>query len=389
TRSSVRFSIRCTAPPTWLKSFWFAAACALSPSIAEAVAARFFCASATKLRDAAFKLSPLRLCANSPSVLAISFCLPSILAILANTSLEGDEVDAGAVIRSSRRVVSSSMTFTNPASFFCCSASRSSLAFCASTAVRIEVNASIVSGLPSGCGDCTGPFCCFSLSSAALMFLLLLLLVVVEERLRALRGEVRRESARAFAALGTPGLAAAVLDVERPGLLTGALAPLADGGVQTHPRHPLPVTDELLVLLLDHRFETGLVHRPGIGQGGAHPVAHLAVETALGEVFAAQLPVLRRVLQPLHDRETVLQHQRVVRRLHAPLIPRLTVVKRPVVGQCFTCRIVVVDHEDVVMRLTAATIGVRYHETIRVRVHLLCELIPEIVHPLHVLGVLR
>src|SRR5690625_6337878 len=94
------------------------------------------------------------------------------------------------------------MTFTNPASFFCCSASRSSLAFCASTAVRIEVNASIVSGLPSGCGDCTGPFCCFSLSSAALMFLLLLLLVVVEERLRALRGEVRRECARAFAALG-------------------------------------------------------------------------------------------------------------------------------------------------------------------------------------------
>lgn len=39
TRSSVRFSIRCTAPPTWLTSFWFAPACAWSPSIAEAVAA--------------------------------------------------------------------------------------------------------------------------------------------------------------------------------------------------------------------------------------------------------------------------------------------------------------------------------------------------------------
>src|SRR5690625_1154020 len=204
TRSSVRFSIRCTAPPTWLTSFWFAVACTFRPSIAEAVAARFFCASATKVRDAAFKFSPLRLCANSPSVLAISFCLLSILAILADTSLEGEEVDAGAVIRSSRLVVSSSMTFTNPASFFCCSASVAILVFCASTAARIEVNSSIVSGLPSG-GDCTGPFCCFSLSSAALMFLLLLLLVVVEERLRALRGEVRRESARALAALSTPG----------------------------------------------------------------------------------------------------------------------------------------------------------------------------------------
>src|SRR5690625_3427418 len=303
TRSSVRFSIRCTAPPTWLKSFWFAAACALSPSIAEAVAARFFCASATKLRDAAFKLSPLRLCANSPSVLAISFCLLSILAILADTSLEGEEVDAGAVIRSSRLVVSSSMTFTNPARFCCCAASVAILVFCASTASRIEVNSSIVSGLPSGGGDCTGPFCCFSLSSAALMFLLLLLLVVVEERLRALRGEVRRECARALAALGAPGLAAAVLDVERPGLLPGALALLADGAVQPHPRHPLPVIAELLVLLVDHRFETGLVHRAGIGQGSAHPVAHLAVERSLGEVLAAQLPVLRRVLQTLHRSE--------------------------------------------------------------------------------------
>ena len=83
--------------------------------------------------------------------------------------------------------------------------------------------------------------------------------------------------------------------------------------MQPHPRHPLPVIAELLVLLLDHRFETGLVHRTGISQGGAHPVAHLAVEPALGEVLAAQLPVLRRVLQTLHDRETVLAHELVVR----------------------------------------------------------------------------
>lgn len=40
-------------------------------------------------------------------MLAISFCLISILAILADTSLEGKGVDAGVVIRSSRLVVSS------------------------------------------------------------------------------------------------------------------------------------------------------------------------------------------------------------------------------------------------------------------------------------------
>ena len=97
------------------------------------------------------------------------------------------------------------MTFTNPASFFCCSVSVAILVFYASTAARIEVNSSIVSGLPSCCCDYSGSFCCFSLSSAALMFLLLLLLVVVEERLRALRGEVRREGARALAALGSAG----------------------------------------------------------------------------------------------------------------------------------------------------------------------------------------
>ncbi|OIJ35975.1 hypothetical protein [Gordonia alkanivorans] len=145
------------------------------------------------------------------------------------------------------------------------------------------------------------------------MFLLLLLLVVVEERPRALRGEICRERTRALASLGTPGLAAAVLDVERPRLLADVLPSLADGGVEAHPRHPLPVIAELLVLLLDHRFETGLVHRTGISQGGAHPVAHLAVEPALGEVLAAQLPVLRCVLQTLHDRETVLAHEFVVR----------------------------------------------------------------------------
>ena len=127
------------------------------------------------------------------------------IAAAVDQSYRASSFAVAAMIRSSRLVISSSMTFTNPASFFCCSVSVAILVFYASTAARIEVNSSIVSGLPSCCCDCSGSFCCFSLSSAALMFLLLLLLVVVEERLRALRGEVRREGAHALAALGAAG----------------------------------------------------------------------------------------------------------------------------------------------------------------------------------------
>ena len=127
------------------------------------------------------------------------------IAVAADQSCRASSFAVAAMIRSARLVVSSSMTFTNPVSLFCCSVSVALLVFYASTAARIEVNSSIVSGLPSCCCDYSGSFCCFSLSSAALMFLLLLLLVVVEERLRALRGEVRREGARALAALGAAG----------------------------------------------------------------------------------------------------------------------------------------------------------------------------------------
>lgn len=159
--------------------------------------------------------------------------------------------------------------------------------------------------------------------------------------------------------------------------------------MKAHPRHRLPVVAELLVLLRDHRFKTGLVHRAGIGQGGGHPVAHLPVERPLGEVLAAQLPVLRRVLQPLHDGEAVLAHQLVVRGLHAALVPGLAVVERAVVRERLPGLVVVVDDQDVVVRLTAATIGVGHDEAVRIGVHLLRELVAQIVHPLHVLRVLR
>lgn len=127
------------------------------------------------------------------------------IAVAADQSCRASSFVVTAMIRSSRLGVSSSMTFTNSASFLCCSVSVAILVFCASTAARIKVNSSIVSGLPSCCCDYSSSFCCFSLSSTALMFLLLLLLAVVKEHLRALRGEVRREGARALAALGAAG----------------------------------------------------------------------------------------------------------------------------------------------------------------------------------------
>src|SRR5699024_2779803 len=220
------------------------------------------------------------------------------------------------------------------------------------------------------------------------MVLRLLLLVVVEERLRALRREVRREGARALAALGPLRLVAVVLDVERPGLPARVLSLLADGGVQPHSRHPLPVV-VLLVLLCDPRFQTGLVHRSGIGQCGAHPVAHLAVQRPFGEVLAAQLPVLRRAFQLLHDREPVLAHQLVVRRLHAALIPGLAVVERAVVAECFLRLVVVVDDQDMVVCLAAPPIGVSDNEAVGSRVHLLRKHVAQVIDPLHVFRVLR
>lgn len=81
TRSSVRFSIRWTDPPTRLMNFWFSSAWTRSFSTAESVVVRFFCASATKLCDAAFKVSPLRLCANTPSVFSISLMLLATLVL--------------------------------------------------------------------------------------------------------------------------------------------------------------------------------------------------------------------------------------------------------------------------------------------------------------------
>jgi hypothetical protein len=87
----------------------------------------------------------------------------------------------------------------------------------------------IVSDCSAG-GACRAS-CCFSRSSAALIVLLLLnqvLLVVFKKGLRAFHGEVGRENRRTLPPLGAAGIAAAVFDIQRPGLLTCALAFLRD-----------------------------------------------------------------------------------------------------------------------------------------------------------------
>lgn len=60
-----------------------------------------------------------------------------------------------------------------------------------------------------------------------------------------------------------------------------------------------------------------------------------------------------------------------------------------VVGQGFAGLPVVVDHEDVVVRMAALAVDVRHDEGVGVRVHLLRPQVPKVVDPLDVLGLGR
>lgn len=92
----------------------------------------------------------------------------------------------------------------------------------------------------------------------------------------------------------------------------------------------------------------------------------------------------------LDDGQPVLAHELVVRGLHA-VLPALirTVVEGPVVLKRTAGVAVVVDDQDVVVRMTALAVDVGHHESVRVGVHLLGQRVPEVVHPLEVLGAVR
>lgn len=96
--------------------------------------------------------------------------------------------------------------------------------------------------------------------------------------------------------LGPANLIALVLDVQRPGLQTFALALPGDGGVQPHPRRKGAVIQGQLILFVQHFDESRLVGRAGMSEGGHHAVTHLPIEGVCREVFPAKLPVLWLVL---------------------------------------------------------------------------------------------
>ena len=85
----------------------------------------------------------------------------------------------------------------------------------------------------------------------------------------------------------------------------------------------------------------------------------------------------------------MLAHQIVVRRLDALLVPGLAVVECAVVRERLPGPVVVIDDQDMVVRLAATSIHMTHNNAVRVRVHPLREQVAQIVHPLHVLRVLR
>lgn len=210
---------------------------------------------------------------------------------------------------------------------------------------------------------------------------------MIEERLCAFGGEVGRQARALCSALGPSCVVAQVLDLEGPDPSAGLLV-LARH--QAHPWHAIAVVVDPGVLVLEHGPQPRLVNRARVVQRGLHPVAHESVQRVVREVLAAQLPVLRRVALTFDDGQPVLAHELVVRGLHAVLAALIrTVVEGPVVLERATGFAVVIDDQDVVVRVSALAVDVGHHEGVRVGVHLLRQGVPEVVHPLEVLGGVR
>lgn len=157
------------------------------------------------------------------------------------------------------------------------------------------------------------------------------------------------------------------------------------GRDQAHPWYPVTVVFVLVVLLVQEQPQCYLVDASRVLQQCLEPVAHLAVERVLGEVLAPDLPVDGCQLELLRDGQSVLTQQCVVRGLHPMLLTLIrSVLEGAEVRQCFPGLVVVVDDQDVVVRLAAFAVQVGDYQGISMRVHPLGEQVPEVVHPLDV-----
>lgn len=159
-------------------------------------------------------------------------------------------------------------------------------------------------------------------------------------------------------------------------------------GDQAHPRYRVLVI--VLVLLCQHRAQPVLVERSRVVQRRLEPVAHLSIEGVRREVLPTDLPVLGSEPLSAGDGQAVLAHQGVVRGLHPTLTALVGAVpERAVVRERATVGAVMVDDEDVVVRLPAFTIHVGDHEDVGVRVHRLGQPVPAVVDQLAVFWPVR
>lgn len=141
--------------------------------------------------------------------------------------------------------------------------------------------------------------------------------------------------------------------------------------------------DELDALLLEHCCVGTFVLTARVCQRLLDLVSELSIE--LGDVLAFALVLPERPLihahRPLDDIELPLSEELVV-----ALAQSVVHVRQ---RQRLARLVVVVEHEDVVVRMTTTAVDVSDHESVAAREQLLAELVPQVVDLLHVLRLTR
>lgn len=180
-----------------------------------------------------------------------------------------------------------------------------------------------------------------------------LLCVVIENLLRALGCELRSEPRRLLA----PKLAiVGATHFVRPTI-----------AVRHRERH---------TVLSKYSLEPGTVYRTRVGESVEHLVAENLLEPAVGEHLTTLFPVRLGLLRIRQHGETFLRHQLVVQ-LVQPVLP----ARVPL--QALTSEVVVVDDDDVRVRVPAGGVGVHDNQVVS-RMHPLGELHSNIAHPVEV-----
>lgn len=130
-------------------------------------------------------------------------------------------------------------------------------------------------------------------------------------------------------------------------------------------------------MLGEHLLEGLTINAARIEQRLSDLVPEHLLEPAVLEAAATQVPVRFRLLRIREHLATLVAHELVVDLTQTPR-------PRPAPRQCLAREVVVIDHVDVVVEMSACTVGVGNDEVVGT-VHPVSELHPELVHTLHVL----